>query len=1284
MAVSPLHFDTVQSQSHPCCQNLPKGTHGTYRKGALFFQEKSFWPGRSALSSFVPVKSPPKVVPKSSGSSISSRFGEVREGAQLVVLKKKQEPKQTLPYTPTLPTQDQFGAGEEWQQSLGSPPLDAAAMLAQAALLQRAIDSGRASVCGSSRSHPANTPANQAANRSANPEFAPQFAGSPAANLQAGGSRGEDSQLVDLSQEPDHSPQQEGMEEQADHTSQQGEEVVEAPESDSEGGSPDESDEAKEEQDSQRDLFPHSPKRSSDPRLSSRSRASLQEHRGPGYKPLTPVYQFSGSPLIKSESESPQDPRLQVPSQEVTLSLQPGQLTHPDTDQDPPSDPRLQKEEHWDPVPTASELGKSCGQDPDPASGKGTQVPNQKKSGKGKKQQLPSLTDAPQPSKKAKGKSGKSRGPGSQGHMGPEHTTGRGKAGDHHKTSAQAEGVVASQSNLKAKPIKIRPSQVTEGLEVIDPSPFSGPKNLLPAMDLSITVPTDLLGQAGRTVVSADQAADRHFGGLGRGRGSQVSEYPEARRSKSAPGAKASGKDGRSSRDRPARKSQAEDPNKWSFCPQLPQTQSEGLCLGVSFAGVTQHLSFVPFFQGKFTALGEHRGHPEQLRNLLCSMAADSGSKVVLVTLPPLAVQLVAHHVTQALDQFTQLTLARLPQSPAVESEEPMDTQERAPLTKKQQLRAQQKARMRELQEESRRGLPSQEAPPMTFGQRVDPYADGAGGHQTQHPPPSDLTATSQVLLEPLTQVVDEFKQSLQVDRDERRSLQRQQPPIPGTSDPLGPFDLTPPEGYEVPGIFKVMTKEQVAACQTYHQSCPTKVLPFKEGRSVSELSSHTLSSRQAQEFPDKMDDLAKEIWDRMSQDVSDNPRDWESARTPGTAPQWNLPAEQEEPEVPASYHYDLDAMVTETPVESTKTYTGIPVSNRARRVLQHVAFGKEADKSSTLSNCVHLPKSDFKTCARYSLALSAQEEQILGQKQPIKAGKLESQEKVVTALRDEMPFDKDFFADSRVVLQHQTDAMKAGLAAHAAVEASVYLAAEIQRNLEDRLTHMESEGASAQAEARGIRSAISADLDLLQKSLLYADTSALGSVDSQARAARVDQLRARIRTTRVMMRIKTDEKDSQLLQAVRDLPVIPASLFGGRFFNAVEGLASGQQRAEAASTLVSSLGRGYQLKLKLDKGKGNKRPFQAAGASGGPKSKKTKGSSDQSSGNQSAGSQAGKQQPQSKPAAGRGKQQQQQSQSTTAGRSGGRGRGHHHPGRGRGANNGSGGRGRGKSGDQQ
>ena len=182
------------------------------------------------------------------------------------------------------------------------------------------------------------------------------------------------------------------------------------------------------------------------------------------------------------------------------------------------------------------------------------------------------------------------------------------------------------------------------------------------------------------------------------------------------------------------------------------------------------------------------------------------------------------------------------------------------------------------------------------------------------------------------------------------------------------------------------MTQEQSKACASFDNAGPTQVLPFKEGRTLKGLSSQTLTSKQAEEFPEKLDDLAKDIWDLMAQDVSEDPLSWESARTSGTAPQWKPPQAPEELEPPVSYHHDLDTLVTETPVE---TYPGLPVSHRARRVLQHIAFGKEADKSSTLSGCVHLPKSDYKTCAKYSLALSSQEEQILGHRQPMKAGKL-------------------------------------------------------------------------------------------------------------------------------------------------------------------------------------------------------------------------------------------------------------------------------------------------------
>ena len=225
-------------------------------------------------------------------------------------------------------------------------------------------------------------------------------------------------------------------------------------------------------------------------------------------------------------------------------------------------------------------------------------------------------------------------------------------------------------------------------------------------------------------------------------------------------------------------------------------------------------------------------------------------------------------------------------------------------------------------------------------------------------------------------------------------------------------------------------------------------------------------------------------------------------------------------------------------------------------------------------------------------------------------------------------------------MLQHQTDAIKAGLAAHAAVEASNHLAAAISRELRHMITRMHSEGRIAEADATALWQGIRGDMVHLNRALLYADTATLGTVDSQARAARVDQVRARTRTARVLLKIKTDEKDSQLLQAVKTLPAIPASQFGGRLFNAIEGLVSEEQRAQAATALVDGLGRGYRLKLELDKkNQASKRPFHAGGTSGGPPNKKQKGYGHQNSGNQNSGNGGGRHQPAAGSGASRGQQ---------------------------------------------
>ena len=146
--------------------------------------------------------------------------------------------------------------------------------------------------------------------------------------------------------------------------------------------------------------------------------------------------------------------------------------------------------------------------------------------------------------------------------------------------------------------------------EVTDPRPSKKSKNTLTAMELSITVPTvhPEGDQAVRRVVSASgkgqalDATDHHSGGLGRCRASQVSGHPHTQRSKSA-GAKASKR--RKGRSLPERSQgrETEASSQWSLCPNLSASQTVGLRLGVSFAGVTQFLTFIPFFQGRFAVL---------------------------------------------------------------------------------------------------------------------------------------------------------------------------------------------------------------------------------------------------------------------------------------------------------------------------------------------------------------------------------------------------------------------------------------------------------------------------------------------------------------------------------------------------------------------------------------------------------------------------------------------------------------------------------------------------------
>ena len=369
MALSPLHFDLVQSKSQTCCKSLPKGTHGTYRKSALFFLEKNFWPSRSELSRFASVSTPPKVT-QSPGSSIASRFGQVKSDAKLVVLKKKAGPSmQELPHTATM-----AGGVELEQQRTGAALDDAAILQRQAAVLDKVM-----ATCASSRgSHKANTPANIAANVSANPGFGLGSRGSQQGeNHHKGGSQAGSQPRETGSPSPskDAPPPQSPLIIPSDEGRSEGDPsfTMESEDQDS-GDSSDESEGGKE------PLFPHPPV----PGESHRSGASHRVPRDPEPGDRTgPLYQFdqgSFSP-VKSEEVSRESQRSQQgeASSEVDLSLQPGQVPRPDATQSTqqelnhPTSPVFHLDLGEDPKVSpprvdSQQAGKSCDtQDPPPS-----------------------------------------------------------------------------------------------------------------------------------------------------------------------------------------------------------------------------------------------------------------------------------------------------------------------------------------------------------------------------------------------------------------------------------------------------------------------------------------------------------------------------------------------------------------------------------------------------------------------------------------------------------------------------------------------------------------------------------------------------------------------------------------------------------------------------------------------------------------------------------------------------------------------------------------------------
>ena len=406
--------------------------------------------------------------------------------------------------------------------------------------------------------------------------------------------------------------------------------------------------------------------------------------------------------------------------------------------------------------------------------------------------------------------------------------------------------------------------------------------------------------------------------------------------------------------------------------------------------------------------------------------------------------------------------------------------------------------------------------------------------------------------------------------------------------------ELPPPEGWEIPGIAPFLTADQRRVFQARKASEPC-VDPIRKGKPLSELSSQ-MTSELRTGYADRMEVMANNIRERMSRDIVPPGVKPKAGKVPSY---WKVTKETKDP----SMEEDLEALggkVVPPTEPSTKVRTGLPVTDRAKVLLQKVGYSQQAGRVSDLAFSVNLYKEHFKQCADYNLKFAQHEAEVLSAEQrKLKNMPIEDSDKAMTALLEERTGDKWFLESARQSARHLRDTVKCSLATVSAVEAARHLCDTSFKTIKDRLDTCReiSNSPSVKQLIQELEPYIE-DLSVLRDTLDYADVSSRATVDAGARAARQEVLRTRTRAGSTILRLGQDKPDSAVLQEIRKLPVTPSSLCSGRWFNAVQRTGQLSEQRDAVVQIVNKVEGGAKLKDTTSKSK-RKQPFHEEGASG-------------------------------------------------------------------------------------
>ena len=429
---------------------------------------------------------------------------------------------------------------------------------------------------------------------------------------------------------------------------------------------------------------------------------------------------------------------------------------------------------------------------------------------------------------------------------------------------------------------------------------------------------------------------------------------------------------------------------------------------------------------------------------------------------------------------------------------------------------------------------------------------------------------------------------------------------------PVPEFELLPPEGYELPGYGDGFAPPSL---QGLWPESKSSCRPVMDGKPLASIKAEP-SFQECNKTSIRLEGLAKSLREYMAEARGSSR---EGAPVPGVhwhpaAPPSELPSG-----LPSMEGQEVDME------EERFVPMGLPIPPNCREVLARVAYAPKIRFKSHFASCVRVPLEDYKTCLKWNTSFAPHEATPLvsATEGKDKAPEQLLQERVTkdpAVMEWHQALTQQIGMESASMKCHMANAA-ANQAAHWGAQRAEHCVGKAQGALEKLASLLVRNNLvddsifsdpAYQEVALCLRDA-STHLRHVRNASSYIASVTEAGTDASARGIRASMEQMRSKTIASVLRLPTD-KESAVQKVARELPVVPSSLFGGRWQTSLSLLGQRHQRRFQLQTLIKESTALESAPLRSTPssrpgGSGGKRrePFPGSGGASAPPHKRKK-----------------------------------------------------------------------------